>query len=167
VSVFPGPRYLLVRLGNHLEVELMRSRQAFAQSLHLRNTMHGFALSTKQASHAHELKGWSCDVVFKQNDQLSWDNFEAITMKETNDLVRGVYWELDGLVLDVQESKQWENVIDVKVRTPGNGLVVTEGKTTDFNPNVDFCLFKGCITSRDVMDKHGYFAGTWSRVGQK
>jgi hypothetical protein len=71
------------------------------------------------------LKGWSCDVVFKQNDQLSWDSFEAITMKETNDLVRGVYWELDELVLDVQESKQWENVIDVKVRTPGNGLVVT------------------------------------------
>jgi hypothetical protein len=42
-----------------------------------------------------------------------------------------------------------------------------KGKTTDFNPNVDFCLFKGCITSRDVMAKHGYFAGTWSRVGQK
>jgi hypothetical protein len=84
--------------------------------------------------------------------------------------VRGVYWELDELVLDVQESKQWKNVIDVKVRTPGNGLVVTvgmEGKTTDFNPNVDFCLFEGCITSRDVMAKHVYFAGTWSRVGQK
>jgi hypothetical protein len=51
-------------------------------------------------------KTYTVSGIFKQNDQLSWDDFEAITMKETNDLVRRIYWELDGLVLDVQESKQ-------------------------------------------------------------
>jgi hypothetical protein len=51
-------------------------------------------------------KTYTVSGIFKQNDQLSWDNFEAMTMKETNDLVRRIYWELYGLVLNVQESKQ-------------------------------------------------------------
>jgi hypothetical protein len=115
-------------------------------------------------------KTYKVSGTFRQDEKLSWDSFEAVNITETNSLVCNAYWELDWLVIDVRESATWHDAVDLQVRSPENAQAVTVSmvaKTTDFNPNVDFRYFKGAIRSDDDLSKHGYWASSWNKMGQK
>jgi hypothetical protein len=115
-------------------------------------------------------KTYKVSGTFRQDEKLSWDSFEAVDIIETDSLVCNVYWELDGLVIDVQESATWHDAVVLQVRSPENAQTVTVSmvaKTTDSNPNVDFCCFKGAMRSDDDLSKHGYWASSWIKKVQK